>query len=160
MHDFLVQNQTVILTTLTAILGAGGVSVVTQFGKRLLALENEKVVQVLFALVAFAAAGLQYLLGQHNLPPTILGLHTAALMGIATPFYFYVIKPLDAFILDLKKFKANQAAAVDGTTVPPSNTPLFDDQNPTSQLIETGQGAPVPTTSAAAATTAPAEFQA
>lgn len=94
--------------TWVAILGAGGVSIVTQWLKKLMALENGKVVHTLFVAIAFAASALQYVLGAHNVPPTILGMHTAILIGIATPFYNYVVKPLDEFMGQVKDFQVQQ----------------------------------------------------
>jgi hypothetical protein len=90
------------------VLGAAGVSAITQVIKRLLALKNEKVVQVLFATVAFLATCGQYLFVDHNMPASIFGLSTAALMGVATPLYFYIIKPLDSFVRAVKAYSAAQ----------------------------------------------------
>ena len=163
MSDFLTQHHALIITTLTTLLGAGGVSTLTQFGKKLLKLENERIVQILFATVAFAAAALQYLLSSKNLPPSILGVHTATLIGVATPLYFFAIKPANNFISDFKSFRQTQpstpATGADVATV--DTSPLFNDENPTASLVETGAGAPATAATIASPTaTAPAEFTA
>jgi len=109
MQDIINAYHSIPSETWVALLGAGGVSFFTQIGKKLLKLESENVVQMLFAVVAQAATTLQYLTSQHNLPPSVLGIHTAALMGLATPLYFYVIKPADGFLSDLSAYKAAKA---------------------------------------------------
>lgn len=94
------------------VLGAAGVSVATQVIKKLLSLESEKMVMTIFTAISFAASGLDYILSSHNLPPTILGVNTVAIMGVATPLYIYAIKPLSQFIVDVKAYRSQIADKV------------------------------------------------
>lgn len=116
--DILAQAITYILGTPTGIivliLGAGGVSVLTQVSKRLLKLEkdNEKLIMFIFMLISFSASGLEYLLSAHNLPPTILGVNMGLIMGVATPLYIYAVKPLTLLINDAKIYRSSIAAKV------------------------------------------------
>lgn len=87
------------------ILGAGVVSVIVQILKKVLKLDSEKVVVTVFAAVAFAASGLEYLITAAELSPMFLGANTALLMGIATPLYRFVIKPLSLLISQYKLVK-------------------------------------------------------
>lgn len=104
-----------------AIFGAGGVSFITQMLKKWAKLENDKVIQVLFAAVAFAAAALQYLVNAQNLPATVLGLHTAVLVGIGSQWYTHIVKPSSDFIEKVKSFDASQAAAELNSTTGSNN---------------------------------------
>lgn len=92
------------------ILGAAGVSVFTQVLKKILAVENEKVIMTLFMAASFAASGLEYLLSQTNLPPTVLGINTALIIGIATPLYRFAIKPASRLLSDFKAYR-NQVSS-------------------------------------------------
>lgn len=111
MNQFIDALNQLLSSAWPLIAGAGGVSAVTQIVKKLLSLENAKVIQVVFATVAFLATAGEYLLVNHNMPASIFGLSTAALMGVATPIYFYVIKPLDTFITQVRNFTKSQQAA-------------------------------------------------
>lgn len=119
-------------TALAFLGGAGVVGVAAQIIKKVFGLESAKVIQLLVIVLGIAAAGLQYLLSAHNLPATILGQHTAILLGIAQPLYVYVIRPADIFLTKVQAYNASQtppesgtvSAALDnpGTTSPPTNS--------------------------------------
>lgn len=118
MQDLLNFYNSIPADTWIALFGAGGVSVVTQLGKNLLKLENERVVQIFFVTVAVAASGLQYIMSAHNLPPTILGLHTAVLVGIGSQWYSHIIKPTSTAISNYKQLvaKTNQQQPIMGVS--------------------------------------------
>lgn len=134
MVDISTITNSVDATTALAFLGgAGVVGVAAQIIKKLFGLESTKVIQFLVIVLGAAAAGLQYLLTAGHLPATILGQHTAILLGIAQPLYVYVIKPADVFLTKVQAYNAGQqpvqpqgavSTALDnpGATVPPSNS--------------------------------------
>lgn len=122
------------------IFGAAGVSAITQVLKKVFSLESEKIVMVLFAGISFAASGIDYLLSAHNLPPTVLGVHMVTLMGIATPLYRFVIKPLDIFFGNYKKYRSqimSEVEALDAVATIPGSKIV---ETPTMPVIV----APVP----------------
>jgi len=98
--------------TWLALLGAVGVTGVTQFLKKIFAIESKKIVQSIVMFVSLATAGVQYFLSQTNLPATILGVRTATLMGLATTVYIYALKPLSEFWVSYKAFKLRHEAEV------------------------------------------------
>lgn len=110
------------------ILGAGGVSVLTQVSKKLLSLESEKVIMFVFTSIAFLASALEYLLYSANLPPTVLGINTVVIMGIATPIYTFAVKPATLFIRDVQIYRdqinAKVAAVVASAPAPVPTIPL------------------------------------
>lgn len=123
------------------VLGAAGVSALTQVLKKTFSLESEKVVTILFAGVSFIAGGFDYLLSAHNLPPMVLGVNMVTIMGIATPMYRFVIKPLDTFLGNYKKYRSQLMKEVEtldavATTVPGSKVV----ETPTAQVVV----APIP----------------
>lgn len=113
-------------TALWALGGAGVVGLAAQLFKKAFKLESDKVIQFLVVSLGFAVSGLQYVIGSHNIPPTVLGLHTAALVGLAQPLYIYVIKPADNFIMQVKSYNAGKVtpatASVTTTITTPSAT--------------------------------------
>lgn len=112
--EFITQSFETLLNvpaeTYIFVLGAAGVSVVTQVAKKLLSVENEKYVILLFTALAFLASGLEYLLFSAHLPPTILGVSTALIMGVAQPIYFWVVKPASLFVKDVRNYRAQLLA--------------------------------------------------
>jgi hypothetical protein len=86
--------------------GAAGVSLLTQWAKKIFAMTNEKYIMAIFNIIALLASGLGYFLTSSNLPPTVLGVSTVVLTGIATPIYFWLIKPLSLFITNVNLYKA------------------------------------------------------
>jgi hypothetical protein len=111
------------LTTVLALSGGVGVALFSQFIKKLAKLENEKVIQFVVGALAFLAAALQYLLSSHSIPPTVLGLHTAVIIGIAQPTYLYFVKPANKFFSEVKKFTAEQQAKTQGAATTAPSTP-------------------------------------
>jgi hypothetical protein len=99
--------------TIAIVLGAAGVSVLTQVVKKLGHLEREKVVIGVFTFIAFLASLLDYLITSNGLPPTVLGFNTAVIMGVAQPIYYYVIKPLNRFLVEFKGYKASLQTKVE-----------------------------------------------
>lgn len=99
------------------VLGAFGVSIITQVSKKLLSLENDKKVILLFTVISFIFSGIEYLATASGLPPTILGVSTVTLMGIATPIYHWIVKPASVFIGQVRAYrsqievKANEVVA-------------------------------------------------
>jgi hypothetical protein len=91
--------------TIALLVGATGVSVITQVLKWLLKLEREKVVVGVFAFVSFLASVLDYIVTSGDLPPHVLGFNTALIMGVAQPLYFYVVKPLNKFLKEFRQYK-------------------------------------------------------
>lgn len=87
------------------ILGGLGVTVVTQVSKKLLALESDKKVVLLLTGVSFVFSGIEYLATSSGLPPTILGVNTATLIGIAIPLYHFGVKPINEFITAVKLYR-------------------------------------------------------
>jgi len=110
---------------LVYVLGAFGVSIVTQVSKKLLSLENDKKVILLFTAVSFIFSGIEYLSTASGLPPTILGVSTVTLMGIATPIYHWIVKPANVFISQVRAYrsqieaKAAEVQALQSTAVSP-----------------------------------------
>lgn len=105
-----IANNFDVLTALWALGGASIVAAAAQLLKKFFKLDSAKVIQFLVVSLGFAVAGLQYLLGAHNIPPTVLGLHTVALVGIAQPLYIYVVKPLDSFFTKVQTYNAGLPA--------------------------------------------------
>lgn len=95
------------------VLGAAGVSILTQVVKKLGNLEREKVVIGVFTFIAFLASLLDYLITSNGMPPTILGFNTAVIMGVAQPIYYYVVKPLNKFLVEFKSYKQSLESKVD-----------------------------------------------
>lgn len=94
-------------TVWVLILGAAGVSLLSQLLKRWFKIENERWVFALVMGIALVGSALDWFLTASNLPPTIIGVQTSLLVGIAQPIYFYVIKPLNLIIAG---YKANKEA--------------------------------------------------
>lgn len=102
--------------------GGSAVAVASQLTKRVFKLESEKVIQFLVMALAFMASGLQYVLSAHNIPPTVLGLHTAALLGVAQPLYLFFVKPADKFVQDVQSYNAAQSATGAESNITSSTT--------------------------------------
>jgi hypothetical protein len=119
--------------------GAVGVSLLTQWAKKLFDLTNEKHVEAVINLIALAASGLAYFLSNSHLPPYILGISTITLRGLAQPIYIYVIKPLSTFIANVQAYKSqvltkvNDISAVADQPIPAdviSSVPNYTDATP------------------------------
>lgn len=85
--------------------GGAGISLLTQWTKRLLSLTNEKHVIAVLNLFALLASGVEYFISASDLPPSILGVSTVMLTGVATTLYIYIIKPLTIFINSVNLYK-------------------------------------------------------
>lgn len=92
------------------VLGAAGVSLLSQFFKKWFKIENEKWMFSIVLSIAFLGSFLDWFLTSQSLPPQIIGIQTTILVGIAQPVYFYVIKPLNNI---LSIYKANKDAIKD-----------------------------------------------
>lgn len=114
--DLVAQAVTAFMNTpsawLAVILGAAGVSALTEILKKLSKLENDKVIMLLFMTVSTLATTIDYLLAATDLPPTILGFNTALIIGVATPLYRFVISPLSKLITGYQAYKQQMAAKV------------------------------------------------
>lgn len=99
-------------SVIAVLIGAAGVSVLTELVKKLGKLENDKVVTAVFMTVSALASGLDYLLTSSDLPPSILGVSTFLLIGVATPVYRYGIKPLSIVIAKYRSYKVELANKV------------------------------------------------
>lgn len=95
------------------LLGATVVSTVTQVLKGLLKMENDKIIMFLFVSMSFAASGLDYLINQAMLPPTILGFNTALIIGVATPVYRFFVKPATSFLRDVRAYRGRLVEHLD-----------------------------------------------
>jgi len=85
------------------VLGAAGVSLLSQLFKKWFKIENEKWMFSIVLGIAFLGSFLDWFLTSQSLPPQIIGIQTSILVGIAQPVYFYAIKPLNnTFRLQLK----------------------------------------------------------
>jgi hypothetical protein len=113
-------NNLDVVKALWALGGASVVAVVAQLIKKYFKLSSTKVIQFLVVSLGFAVSALQYLLGAHNLPATVLGLHTVALVGVAQPLYVYIIKPLDSFFTKVQNYNSGTTT---GTTAQSSTVP-------------------------------------
>lgn len=89
------------------VLGAAGVSLLSQLFKKWFKIENEKFMFGIVLAIAGLGSFLDWFLTSNSLPPTVIGLQTSILVGIAQPVYFYVIKPLNNVI---SIYKANKDA--------------------------------------------------
>lgn len=89
------------------VLGAAGVSLLSQVFKKWFKIENEKWMFGIVLGIAALGSFLDWFLTSNTLPPTVIGLQTSILVGIAQPVYFYVIKPLNNVITI---YKANKEA--------------------------------------------------
>lgn len=89
------------------VLGAAGVSLLSQLFKKWFKIENEKWMFSIVLGIAFAGSFLDWFLTSNSLPPQIIGIQTSILVGIAQPVYFYVIKPINNI---LSIYKANKDA--------------------------------------------------
>ena len=113
------------------LLGAAGVSVLSQVLKKWWKIENERWVFLLVLTIAFLASGLDWFLNSATLPATIIGIQTPLLIGIAQPFYFYFVKPLNLIIAGYranKKALEDKLAELDTTPVPTTLNTLEDSQ--------------------------------
>lgn len=138
------------------ILGSAGVSVLSQVFKKALKIENERWVFSIVMVVALLGSVLDWLLTNNGLPPTIIGVQTSLLVGIAQPIYFYVIKPLNMVIAGYKANKAALEAKVNGietATVPAGSTTL---ENAANAVGELQKAATTANTTLAPATPSPA----
>jgi len=93
--------------TIALVLGAVGISVFVQGLKKWFKLENERVVFTIILVITLLGSFLDWFLHSAQLPPVIIGIQTTLLVGIAQPFYIYVVKPLTML---LNGYKANKAA--------------------------------------------------
>jgi len=101
--------------------GAAGISGITQIIKKALKLKNDKVIVTLFAVVSFISSGIVYIVTNPNLPPEILGFSTITLMGLATPIYRFVIKPISNILAFYKTYKPQideKIQAIEDTVIP------------------------------------------
>lgn len=142
------------------ILGAGGVSVLSQILKKWWKIENERWVFLLVLSVAFLGSALDWFLNSSTLPPTIVGIQTPLLVGLAQPFYFYFIKPLNLVISSYranKKALEEKLAQIDSAPVPATLNTLEDSQKAIDQASVQPQPAATADEAAAAPIEAPAE---
>lgn len=114
VFDYILNIPTEVYVT---VLGATGISILTQVSKKLLALENEKLVVVMLTGFSVLASGVDYLLSSHAIPPTfaIFG-HTVNLIGVATPLYIWVLKPATIFLADVKAYRGQLVAKTEDIT--------------------------------------------
>lgn len=117
--------------------GAVGVSLLTQGAKKLFALTNEKHVIAVFNLIAIAASGLDYFLSSSHLPPTVLGINTLLLTGVASPVYIYFIKPLSIFIADVKLYKSRVLEKVNEVATTSGVAPIIEDVSTPEPVVTT-----------------------
>lgn len=100
--------------TIVLVLGAGGVSALTQVSKKLLKLKNDKAIVSLLMAISFVASMIDYVVtNTSNLPPSILGINTAVLAGLAHPLYYFLVKPADRVIGEFRQYKDDMKAKVE-----------------------------------------------
>lgn len=116
------------------LLGAAGVSAITQVVKKVFTVENEKVIMVVFGAISFAATGLEYILSRTDLPPSILGVNTLLIIGAATPLYRFVIKPASNLITFIRQYGPEINARMKQAEVVNAAASL-----PDAKVIEQGQ---------------------
>jgi hypothetical protein len=75
-------------------------------------LSDKTLAGILTALSAVGAAT-DYLLGQAAQNPSVLGAHTAALVGLATLAYRFIVKPVYNLIVDAKAYRDANAPKTD-----------------------------------------------
>lgn len=125
--------------TIAILLGAGGVSILTQVTKKLAKIEKEKASIALFTLIAFLASLLDWFVTNgNNLPPSILGANTALIMGVAQPIYFYVVKPFTRFWGEFQSYK--QALRSKVTDIEAAHTVTGTEAPVMSETVETPTG--------------------
>lgn len=129
---------------ISLVLGAAGVSLLTEFMKRLMKLESDKVITVLFVTVSSLASGLDYLMTTTDLPVAIFGLQTAMILGVATPIYRFGVKPLSIALGEYMKNKQKIAAKVQ--EIESINKAQSIEQPTLSETIQTPAGDSVATT--------------
>lgn len=134
-----------IITTLLSIpteiyvlvLGASGVSVVTQVVKKLSKAESAKVITFIFTSISFITAGFDYLMQSGAVPPTILGFNTLAIMGMATLIYRYAVKPLSLFASAVMAYQTQiQEKANDITGVTAQDIANVAPETPVVPIVE------------------------
>lgn len=103
-------------------LGAAlGVSTITQIVKHRIAsdLSDRTIMGILTTLSAITAA-IQYFAQQAASNPTVLGVHTATILGLATLLYPFTVKPFYNLMLDAKAYREAQPPPAATTTAAPS----------------------------------------
>lgn len=161
------------------VLGATGVSLLAQGLKKWFKIENEKWVFAIVLTIASLGSFLDWFLTSQNLPPTVIGIQTTILVGIAQTVYMYAVKPLNMIISIYNANKnaiKKKLAEVEMTKIPKEVKTLEDAQKvvdavkeaiPALPLVETPtkppvvaeEGAIAPTVPTAPSTPLPASFE-
>lgn len=134
------------------VLGAAGVSILSQVLKKWWKIENERWMFLLVTGIAFAGSFLDWFLHSSTLPVSIVGIQTSVLIGIAQPIYFYVVKPINLIISGYranKKLIEEKLNELGKTPAPTTVNTLEDSQR---VISAAGVNIPTPTPQAAPAT--------
>lgn len=90
---------------LVLVLGAAGVSVLSQLLKKWFKIENERWMFLTVVTIAGLGSFLDWFINSSTLPVSIIGIQTSVLVGIAQPIYFYAVKPLNLIIAGYRQDK-------------------------------------------------------
>lgn len=118
MHSLLTFYHSIPSSTWQVIGAALGLSSLLQalkhyFFKKL----SPHAIMSITTVLAFLASALQYWVNAAKSNPTILGQHTAVLVGLMTLAYRYAVSPTYNLLLDAKTYRTNtQSANTTGST--------------------------------------------
>lgn len=111
-----------------AIGAALGISVLLQGLKNWLSLQSDKVITFLLGSLSFVAAAIDYLSQAAMSNPAVLGQDTAAIVGLSTILYRYIVKPTSNLISDAREYRARkERLAVEDTPIEKQNLVPLDD---------------------------------
>jgi hypothetical protein len=114
MHSIVTFYQSIPSSTWTVIAAALGLSGLLQALKHFFFSKlSAQALMALTTLFAFLGAAVQYADSAVKSNPTVLGQHTAALLGAMTLSYRYVVAPGYKLLLDAKSYRSTPATNSD-----------------------------------------------
>lgn len=116
MHFTTIFNSTVWMV----LAGAGIVSLALQVIKHKAEVQSKKVINFMLGAISFVTVAIHYLVQVAPQNPRVLALQTFLLMGVSSPLYVYLIKPIYSILLDAKAFRTN----TDTSLSVPASTPI------------------------------------
>lgn len=122
------------------VLGAAGISLFAQLLKKWFKIENERWMFSVVLVITLLGSFLDWFLHSAQLPPAIVGIQTTILVGIAQPFYIYVVKPATMLINGYKANKAaikEKLAQIEGAKLPEQLNTFEDAQSVVNDLEAT-----------------------
>lgn len=106
--------------------GSGIVSGGLQLIKHYFSLQQDKVITTVLGVLSFVIVVVDNFLSATKANPSLLGVRTASIVGGASLFYRYALKPFYNLLLDARALRATTATNVTNVTIPESHIAQAD----------------------------------